>query len=62
MGARNARLNNNGAWCVKNIENYEYKEKKYHIPSEYLGRYTSNRQKLFHFYLTCNLRNENFNF
>lgn len=39
MRARNARLNNNGGWCVKSLENYAVKNEKYHLPSEYLGRY-----------------------
>ena len=40
MKARNARLNSNGGWCVKTIENYVYKKKKYHLPSEFLGKCT----------------------
>lgn len=39
MKARNARLNSNGGWCVKNIENYVDKKTKYNLPSEYLGMY-----------------------
>lgn len=39
MRGRNARLNSNGGWCVKTLENYVVKEERYHLTSEFLGRY-----------------------
>ena len=39
MKARNARLNNNGGWCVKTPENYVVNKEKYNLLSEFLGRY-----------------------
>lgn len=41
MKPYNARLNNNGAWCVKKIENYVVNKMAYNLPSEFLGRYKS---------------------
>ena len=38
MRARNARLNSNGGWCVKTLENYVVKE-KYNFLSEFLCKY-----------------------
>ncbi|XP_073230078.1 uncharacterized protein [Porites lutea] len=34
--ATNARLNSNGGWCVKTMLTFPKKEKKFHIPNEYL--------------------------
>jgi len=36
MKPYNARLNNNGAWCVKKMENYVVNKRSYHLPSEFL--------------------------
>ena len=36
--ATNARLNSNGGWCVKTMITFPKKEKKLHIPNEYLGK------------------------
>ena len=50
MRARNARLNSNGGWCVKTLENYETKEENYHIPSEFLGRCKCQRYAILEYH------------
>ena len=42
MKAKNARLNGNGGWCVRKMLTYKEDEKLYHVPNEFLGKYSRN--------------------